>query len=154
MLPGATAVDPGIRRHRVVEVFVPEKLSHNFESAGLIIEKNFRAQMTSLVWRQRYACLPSCIFGDPRPFSSFEVPSTLTNSLVGIPPMIFGMTRSRYSTSILTTCSGISKARSMSFLTSALDNSSVDFAPRPVRMNRCLSKLQRQQILQTNGHVS
>ena len=43
---------------------MPEKLSHNFESAGLIIEKNFRAQMTSLVWRQRYACPLSCIFGD------------------------------------------------------------------------------------------
>jgi hypothetical protein len=55
MPPGATAIDPGIRRHGMVEVFVPEKLPHNFKSTGLIIEKNFCAQMTILVWCQVYA---------------------------------------------------------------------------------------------------
>ena len=41
-----------------------EKLSHSFKPAGLIIEQNFRAQMTSLVRRQCYACSPSGIVGN------------------------------------------------------------------------------------------
>ena len=48
----------------MVEVFVTEKLPHNFKSARLIVEKNFRAQMTGLVRRQRYACPPSCVISD------------------------------------------------------------------------------------------
>ena len=49
MPPGATAVDACIRKHRGLEVFVAEKLSHSFKSAGLMIEQNFRAQMAKLV---------------------------------------------------------------------------------------------------------
>ena len=64
MPTGATAVYPGVRRHRMMEVFVAENLSHSFKPAGLIIEQNFRAQMTSLVRRQCYAGLPSGIIGN------------------------------------------------------------------------------------------
>ena len=49
MPPGATAVDACIRKHCGLEVFVPEKLSHSFKPAGLMIEQNFRAQMAKLV---------------------------------------------------------------------------------------------------------
>ena len=64
MPTGATAVYPGVRRHRVMKVFVAENLSHSFKPAGLIIEQNFRAQMTSLVRRQCYAGSPSGIIGN------------------------------------------------------------------------------------------
>jgi hypothetical protein len=36
MPAGATAVYPGVRRHRMVEAFVAENLSHSFKPAGLI----------------------------------------------------------------------------------------------------------------------
>ena len=64
MPTGATAVYPGVRRHRMMEAFVAENLSHSFKPAGLIIEQNFRAQMTSLVRRQCYAGSPSGIIGN------------------------------------------------------------------------------------------
>ena len=64
MPTGTAAVYPGIRQHRLAEVFVAENLSHSFKPAGLIIEQNFGAHMTSLVRRQCYACSPSGIIGN------------------------------------------------------------------------------------------
>src|SRR6516165_8830270 len=77
MTPGATAIDPCIRMHRGLEVFVPEKLSHGFKPAGLIIEQNFRAQMTSLVRGQRDACPPSRIIGNQDSKSFFGLRSAI-----------------------------------------------------------------------------
>jgi len=65
MPTGATAVYPGVRRHRMMEVFVAENLSHSFKPAGLIIEQDFRAQVTSLVRSQCYAGSPSDIIDLP-----------------------------------------------------------------------------------------
>ncbi len=66
MAPGTTAVDSCVGKYRGLEVFVPKKLPHSFKPAGLIIEENFRAQITSLVRRQYYACSPSHIIGNQR----------------------------------------------------------------------------------------
>jgi hypothetical protein len=49
MLPGAAAVDACVRKHRGLEVFVAEKLSHSFKPAGLMIEQKLCAQMTEFV---------------------------------------------------------------------------------------------------------
>ena len=64
MPAGAATVYPGVRQHRVVEAFVAENLSHSFKPAGLIIEQDFRAQVTSLVRSQCYAGSPSGMIGD------------------------------------------------------------------------------------------